>query len=210
MLHISDHPLIKKDITALRNRETGSDEFRRLVRRIAQLIAYEASRDLDLEQYRVQTPLEETAGWRLTRPIILVPVLRAGLGMVDAFLDMLPGARVGHIGLYRDEETLEPVEYYTSYPETLGQANVFLLDPMLATGGSAVAAMRILRNQGANDIRLISLVSAPEGVAALEAAFPEAHIYTAVLDHGLNDQGYIVPGLGDAGDRIFGTGAETG
>lgn len=208
MLHISDHPIVKKDITTLRSSDTESDEFRRCVRRLAQLIAYEASSDLDLESCPVETPLEETTGWKLARPMILVPVLRAGLGMVDAFLEMFPGARVGHIGLYRDEETLEPVEYYTSYPETLGQACVFLLDPMLATGGSAIAAMRILRKQGAKDIRLISLVSAPEGVAALEKAFPEAHVYTAVLDRGLNGQGYIVPGLGDAGDRIFGTGQE--
>lgn len=210
MLHISDHPLIQREITTLRDASTPPEDFRRALRRVAQLLAYEVTMDLTLVSQSVHTPLEETEGWKLARPVILVPVLRAGLGMVEAFLDIIPDARVGHIGLYRDEETLQPVEYYTSYPDAIGKSCIFLLDPMLATGGSAVAAIRILRTQGATDIRLISLVSAPEGVDAVHEAYPGTHIHTAVLDRGLNEKGYIVPGLGDAGDRIFGTGRETG
>ncbi len=209
MTHVSKHPLIQREITVLRSTETTSAAFRDALRRVSQLLVYEASADLATHELTVTTPLERTRGHALDRPVILVPVLRAGLGMVDAFLDMFPDARVGHVGLYRNEETLEPVEYYGKYPASLETAVIFLLDPMLATGGSAVAALRLLRARGARDVRLISLVSAPEGARALEAAFPEVPVYTAALDRGLNEKGYIVPGLGDAGDRIFGTGAET-
>jgi uracil phosphoribosyltransferase len=177
------------------------------LKRVSQLLVYEASQDLALDGKTVETPLEEAQGVVLVHPVVLVPVLRAGLGMVEAFLEILPSARVGHIGLYRNEETLEPVEYYGRYPESLRDATVFLLDPMLATGGSAVAAIRLLREKGAGDIRLASLVSAPEGVRAVETQFPDVPVFTAALDRGLNERGYIVPGLGDAGDRIFGTGA---
>lgn len=208
MTHVSTHPLIRREVTILRSSETSSAAFRSALRRVSQLLVYEASADLPTDQLSVKTPLESTNGCVLARPVILVPVLRAGLGMVDAFLDMFPDARVGHVGLYRNEETLEPVEYYGNYPASLETAVVFLLDPMLATGGSAVAALRLLRGRGAKDVRLISLVSAPEGVRALENAFPEVPVFTAALDRGLNEKGYIVPGLGDAGDRIFGTGAE--
>jgi uracil phosphoribosyltransferase len=208
MTHVSTHPLIKREVTILRSTETSSSAFRNALRRVSQLLVYEASADLSTEELSVTTPLERTKGNVLARPVILVPVLRAGLGMVEAFLDMFPDARVGHVGLYRNEETLEPVEYYGNYPVSLENAVVFLLDPMLATGGSAVAALRLLRARGAKDVRLISLVSAPEGVRAMEDAFPDVPVFTAALDRGLNEKGYIVPGLGDAGDRIFGTGAE--
>ncbi len=207
MLHISNHPLVQREVTVLRNRETSSASFRSALRRVSQLLAYEATRDLSLRACEVRTPLESTRGSVLDKAVILVPVLRAGLGMVDAFLDSIPDARVGHVGLYRNEDTLEPVEYYGKYPAALEAASVFLLDPMLATGGSAAAAVQLLRSRGAEDIRLISLVSAPEGVALLEASFPDVPVYTAALDGGLNEKGYIVPGLGDAGDRIFGTDA---
>ena len=206
MLHLSSHPLIRQEVGFLRNRDADATQFRASLRRVSQLLAYEASAHLPLQNTTVVTPLETTKPKVLAVPVILVPVLRAGLGMVDAFLEILPNARGGHVGLYRDEETLEPVEYYGKYPDELERAAVFVLDPMLATGGSAVAAIRILNERGASDVRLISLVSAPEGVAAVERAFEGIHIHTAALDRGLNDRGYIVPGLGDAGDRIFGTG----
>lgn len=207
MLHVSRHPLIQREVTILRDKSTTSAAFRSALKRVSQLLVYEASQDLALDGKTVETPLEEAQGVVLVHPVVLVPVLRAGLGMVEAFLEILPSARVGHIGLYRNEETLEPVEYYGRYPESLRDATVFLLDPMLATGGSAVAAIRLLREKGAVDIRLASLVSAPEGVRAVETQFPDVHVFTAALDRGLNERGYIVPGLGDAGDRIFGTGA---
>lgn len=206
MLHISSHPLIRQEVGFLRDRNAGSTQFRASLRRVSQLLAYEACAHLPLQNTTVETPLETTKAKVLAVPVILVPVLRAGLGMVDAFLEVLPSARVGHIGLYRDEETLEPVEYYGNYPDELERAAVFILDPMLATGGSAVAALRILFARGAGDVRLISLVSAPEGVAAVEKEFDAVHIHTAALDRGLSEKGYILPGLGDAGDRIFGTG----
>jgi uracil phosphoribosyltransferase len=181
--------------------------FRNALRRVSQLLAYEASAHLPLRDIIVETPLERTIAKELAVPVILVPILRAGLGMVDAILEILPDARVGHIGLYRNEETLEPVEYYEKFPDELEHAAVFVLDPMLATGGSAVAAIKLLMKHGANDIRLISLVSAPEGVAFVEGELKQMHIHTAALDRCLNDRGYIMPGLGDAGDRIFGTGS---
>ena len=206
MFHVSRHPLISHEMRMLRDREASSDTFRITLRRISQLLAYESCADLPLRETTVDTPLERCEAMILATPVILVPVLRAGLGMVDAFLDMLPEARVGHVGLYRNEETLEPVEYYGKYPSSLDEATVFLLDPMLATVGSAVAALRILIERGARNIRLVSLVAAPEGVRHVEEQFPGVPIYTAALDRELNAAGYILPGLGDAGDRIFGTG----
>ena len=206
MLTVSSHPLIVRDLSILRDHRTRSDGFRRALHRISQLLAAEATAHLELLATEVDTPLERTGGGALKHPVILIPVLRAGLGMVDAFLDVIPEAQVGHIGLARNEETLEPVEYYGKYPDTLASADVFILDPMLATGGSAVAAADMLCRQGATRLRLISIVAAPEGVRWMEERHPSVRIHTAALDRGLNARGYIVPGLGDAGDRIFGTG----
>lgn len=206
MLAVSSHPLIVHDLSVLRNRHTPPDAFRRALHRVSQLLAMEATAHLELKSTVVETPMEPTTTAVLRYPVILVPVLRAGLGMMDAFLTVIPEAQVGHIGLYRDEETLQPVEYYGKYPERLAEADVYILDPMLATGGSAAAAARILRGQGAQRIRLVALVAAPEGVRRMEEQFPDVMIHTAALDRGLNEKGYIVPGLGDAGDRIFGTG----
>ncbi len=207
MLSISTHPLIARDLTVLRNRHTPPDAFRRALYRVSQLLAAEATAHLELRDCAVESPMEKTEGWILEHPVILVPVLRAGLGMTDAFLEVIPEAHVGHIGLYRNEETLQPVEYYAKYPEALVDADVYILDPMLATGGSAAAAATILKRQGAHRIRLIALVAAPEGAALMEQEHPDIIIHTAALDRGLNEKGYIVPGLGDAGDRIFGTGS---
>ncbi|MCB2204195.1 uracil phosphoribosyltransferase [bacterium] len=209
MLHVSTHPVIQRDVTILRDEHTSSEVFRAALSRVSRLLLYEAGSDLPVKSCRVQTPLEQCEGSVLAKRIVLVPVLRAGLGMVDAFLEMLPQAEVGHIGLYRNEETLEPVEYYGKYPVALDEAVVYVLDPMLATGGSAVAALRVLQTHGAKMMRLVTLVSAPEGVRHVEEAFPEVPIYTAALDRGLNDKGYIIPGLGDAGDRIFDTGPDS-
>ncbi len=207
MLSISTHPLIARDLTQLRDRRTRPDAFRRALHRVSQVLAAEATAHLDLRVIEVNTPMESTDGWILEHPVILVPVLRAGLGMTEAFLDVIPEAHVGHIGLYRNEDTLQPVEYYAKYPEALVDADVYILDPMLATGGSAVAAANILKRQGAHRIRLIALVAAPEGVRLMEETHPDIVIHTAALDRALNEKGYIVPGLGDAGDRIFGTGS---
>lgn len=209
MLHIASHPQVAADLTILRDRSSTSDAFRRALRRVSLHLAFEATSQLSLRKLRVETPLEETDGWVLDRPVVLIPILRAGLGMVDAFLEIIPGARVGHVGLYRNEETLEPVEYYTKYPSALAQSEVFILDPMLATGGSAAAAASMLKKIGATKIQLVTLVAAPEGVSRIQTAYPDMKIYTAGLDRGLNGSGYIVPGLGDAGDRIFGTFADT-
>lgn len=210
MLHCSSHPLIAREMTVLRDSRTPPDAFRRALHRASQFLAVEATSQLELDDVEVDTPLERTAAKRLRHPVILVPVLRAGLGMVEAFLQMIPEAHVGHIGLYRNEQTLQPVEYYARYPERISDADVFILDPMLATGGSAVAAAEILRRQGASRVRLVVLVAAPEGVQRMQDAFPDIDIHTAALDRGLNEHGYIVPGLGDAGDRVFGTGAAQG
>ena len=206
MLFCSTHPLIADELAILRDRSTTSDAFRRALRRVSHVLAVEATAGLALKEGEVETPLERTAASRLKHPVILVPVLRAGLGMIDAFLDMLPSAQVGHIGLYRNEETLQPVEYYARYPERIQEADVFILDPMLATGGSAVAAARFLRERGATRLRLVALVAAPEGVRAMEEAFPDVPVHVAAVDRELDGRGYILPGLGDAGDRIFGTG----
>lgn len=204
-LHIINHPLVKRDLTILRDKKTPSYIFRSVLRRTASLMAYEVTRDLHLKEKSVETPLETTAGFFTGDSFILVPILRAGLGLVGGFVEVLPDARVGHIGLYRDEETLRPVDYYLKLPRKLERALVFILDPMLATGGSAVAAVTVLRNKGAKKIRFVSLVAAPEGVKRLWKAHPNVLMYTCALDRQLNRKGYILPGLGDAGDRIFGT-----
>jgi uracil phosphoribosyltransferase len=204
-LIIISHPLIKRDLTLLRNKRTPSNLFRAILRRASMLIAYEVTRDLSLKKVSVETPLERTSGAVLADPVVLVPILRAGLGLVGGFVEVIPDARVGHIGLYRNEETLQPVDYYFKVPRNLKRALVLVLDPMLATGGSAVAAIHYLKNKGARRIRFVSLVAAPEGVRALSKAHPDVTIFSCALDRKLNRRGYILPGLGDAGDRIFGT-----
>jgi uracil phosphoribosyltransferase len=204
-LIIISHPLIKRDLTLLRNKRTPSNLFRAILRRASMLIAYEVTRDLSLKKVSVETPLERTSGAVLADPVVLVPILRAGLGLVGGFVEVIPDARVGHIGLYRNEETLQPVDYYFKVPRNLKRALVLVLDPMLATGGSAVAAIHYLKNKGARRIRFVSLVAAPEGVRALSKAHPDVTIFSCALDRKLNRRGYILPGLGDAGDRLFGT-----
>jgi uracil phosphoribosyltransferase len=200
-----DHPLIKRDLTIIRNRETENHLFRTTLRRISSIMAFTVTHDLRLKKQRVRTPLEMTDGFVLGEDVVVVPVLRAGLGLIDGFLDVLPEARVGHVGLYRNEKTLEPVDYYSKFPRGLGRSLVLLLDPMLATGGSATAAITFLKRRGAKRIRFVALVAAPEGVRKLTKHHPDVPIYSAVLDRQLNKRGYILPGLGDAGDRMFGT-----
>jgi uracil phosphoribosyltransferase len=204
-LIIIDHPLVKCDLTMLRNKKTPSHQFRAILRRMASLMAYEVSRDFQTKEIFVQTPLEKTKGVIVEQQIVLVPILRAGLGLVDGFVEVMPNARVGHIGLFRDEETLKPVDYYFKVPRNLDKALVLLLDPMLATGGSAAAAISYLKKRRARDIRLVNLVAAPEGVKTVRKAHQDVTIYTCALDRKLNNRGYILPGLGDAGDRMFGT-----
>ncbi|MCK9279041.1 MAG: uracil phosphoribosyltransferase [Melioribacteraceae bacterium] len=198
-------PLIKRDITILRNIDTNTEQFRNALSRIAFVMASEISKSFEVAEIDVQTPLEVTTGYIIKKHIVLVPVLRAGLSMVQPFLDMIPNARVGHIGLKRDENTLLPIDYYYKTPKELPKAKTILLDPMLATGGSAVVAFNYLKDQGANDCILACLIAAPEGVEKMQREHPEIPVYTASLDKGLNSQGYILPGLGDAGDRTFGT-----
>jgi uracil phosphoribosyltransferase len=206
MLRVVSHPLVKHKVTILRDRETPTKAFRELVDEIAMLMAYEATADLAMDEVRVDTPLESTTGARVAgKKLTLVPILRAGLGMVDGIYRLVPGARVGHIGLYRDHDTLEPVDYYFKVPGDAPERDFFLLDPMLATGGSAVAAVSSLKRAGATRIRFMCLVAAPEGVRRLTQAHPDVVIYCAALDRQLNEHGYILPGLGDAGDRLFGT-----
>ena len=203
---VIDHPLVRHKLTLLRDRSTPTKLFKELVDEIAMLMAYEATRDLVLEQKTVETPLEATAGWHVRgKKLTLVPILRAGLGMVEGILRLMPSARVGHIGLYRDHDTLEPVDYYFKVPGDAAERDFLLLDPMLATGGSAAAAVSSLKRAGATRIRFLCLVAAPAGVKRLAAAHPDVPVLTASLDRELNAQGYILPGLGDAGDRLFGT-----
>lgn len=204
-LVVIDHPLVKRDLSLLRDKSTPSNIFRAILRRTASLMAYEVTRDLNVKENRISTPLERTMGYTIAQPVVLVPVLRAGLGLVGGFVEVLPDARVGHIGLYRNETTLRPVDYYFKVPKNLDKALVLLLDPMLATGGSGVAAITYLKEKGARSLRFVSLVAAPEGVQAVSDAHPDVRIYTCSLDRKLNSKGYILPGLGDAGDRIFGT-----
>jgi uracil phosphoribosyltransferase len=205
-LSVVRHPLVRHKLTLLRDRSTPKKIFKELVDEIAMLMAYEATSDLALDEVAVDTPLERTVGHRVSgKKLTLVPILRAGLGLVEGVLRLVPSARVGHIGLYRDHDTLQPVDYYFKVPSDAAERDFFLLDPMLATGGSAVSAVDSLKRAGAARIRFLCLVAAPEGVRRLGAAHPDVSIYTADLDRELNDQGYILPGLGDAGDRLFGT-----
>lgn len=204
-VNIIDHPLIQHKLTIMRKKETSSSDFRKLLEEITMLMGYEATRDLPLEDVEIETPIQKTVGKRLTgKKIAIVPVLRAGFGMVQGLLDLIPSARIGVIGLYRDPETLKPVEYYCKLPN-IENRSFIIVDPMLATGGSSVAAIQMLKDRGVKDIRLMCLVAAPEGVDTVNKAHPDVKIYTAAVDECLNEQGYIVPGLGDAGDRIFGT-----
>jgi uracil phosphoribosyltransferase len=204
-LHVVRHPLLEDTLARLRDRDTPCDEFRRLARRVSLLLAVEATHDLDTVEQTVETPLERTSARRLAPRVVAVPVLRAGLGMLDAFLELVPSAQVGYFGLERNEETAVARRYYEKVPRDLGGAVVFLLDPMLATGGSAVMAVEGLVGLGARQVRLLSIVSAPEGVRHMEQHVPDAIIYTAALDRELNAKKYILPGLGDFGDRLFGT-----
>ncbi len=204
-LHIISHPLVQHKLTIMRRKETSSNDFRRLLEEITILMGYEITRDLPLEDTAIETPVAPAVGKRIAgRKLGIVPVLRAGLGMVDGMLKLIPSARVGVIGLYRDPETLAPVEYYCKLPDVEGR-DFIIVDPMLATGGSSAAAIELLKQHGVKNIRLMCLVSAPEGVALVNEKHPDVPIYTAALDDHLNEHGYIVPGLGDAGDRIFGT-----
>jgi uracil phosphoribosyltransferase len=205
-LVVVGHPLIQHKLTILRDRATPTKIFKELVDEIAMLMAYEATSGLSLEPIPVETPLERASGWRVSgKKLTLVPILRAGLGMVEGILRLVPGARVGHIGLYRDHDTLEPVDYYFKIPGDVTEREFFVLDPMLATGGSAVAAVSSLKRAGATRIRFLCIVAAPEGVRRLTDAHHDVPIYCAGLDRELNSHGYILPGLGDAGDRLFGT-----
>ena len=204
-LTILHHPLVQRDLTLLRDKRTPSNQFRSVLRRASTLMAIEVTRDLPLRSTVVTTPLAKTTGHVLSRPVVLVPILRAGLGLVGGFVEVLPDARVGHIGLYRDEQSLKPVDYYFKVPKNLKEAMVFLLDPMLATGGSLAAAITYLKKRGAKTLVCVTLVAAPEGVRRVHKEHPEVPIFTCSLDKQLNSKGYILPGLGDAGDRIFGT-----
>jgi len=205
-LQVFDHPLIAHKVSIMRQTETGSKDFRELLNEIAMLMGYEVTRDLPLEDYTIETPLETMVAKRISgKKLAIVPILRAGLGMVDGLLKLIPVAKVGHIGLYRDPETHTPVEYYFKMPEDIQSRIVIVVDPMLATGGSAIDAIQMLKNRGVTNIRFMCLVAAPEGVKALQEAHPDVDIYAAALDRELNDHKYILPGLGDAGDRIFGT-----
>ena len=199
------HPLVQHNLTRLRDKRTQSQEFRRLLGEIAALMLYEATRDFAVRSVSVQTPLSTARGFRLEREVALVPVLRAGLGMLDSILQLIPHARVGFIGLKREETTLRAQFYHKSFPKNLGRFEVILIDPMLATGGSAVAALNLLAEQGAKHIRLVNLVAAPEGVRRVQKNHPRVPIFTAAIDRRLDERGYILPGLGDAGDRLFGT-----
>lgn len=205
-LHVVDHPLITHKLSIMRNKKTGSKDFRELLSEIAMLMGYELTRDLPLEDVNIETPICKMKAKMISgKKLAVVPILRAGLGMVDGLLRLVPVARVGHIGLYRDPETHKPVEYYCKLPADIEDRIVILVDPMLATGGSACDALAMLKRKGCNNIRFMALVAAPEGVAKVQAEHPDVDIFVAALDERLNENAYIVPGLGDAGDRIFGT-----
>jgi uracil phosphoribosyltransferase len=205
-LQVLDHPLIQHKLSLIRDEKTGSKEFRELVEEVAMLMAYEVTRDFPLQEIEVKTPVALAKSKVLAgRKVGLVPILRAGLGMVDGMLRLIPAAKVGHVGLYRDPETLLPVEYYCKLPSDIAERDLIVIDPMLATGGSASAAIRFLKDRGAKNIKLMCLIAAPEGILAVQNAHPDVDIFVAAVDERLNDHGYIVPGLGDAGDRLFGT-----
>ncbi len=205
MHHIIDHPLIQHKLTQIRNKDTGTKEFRENVNEIAGLMAYEITRDIPVCETETETPMMRCVTYELSRDIVLIPVLRAGLGMVDGITSLIPTAKIGHVGMYRDHDTLEPKSYYAKFPYRMKKAVVMVLDPMLATGGSASATLDKLKNEGASDLKLVCIVGAPEGLERITRDHPEVDIFLAALDNGLNEQGYIIPGLGDAGDRLFGT-----
>ena len=203
---IMNHPLVQHKVSLLRNKNTGTKEFKELVSELATLLCYEETRDLPTEEVEIETPMMKSVQKQLAgKKVAIIPILRAGLGMVDGILQLIPAAKVGHVGLYRDEETLEPHEYFVKLPDDITSRQLLVVDPMLATGGSAVMAIDALKKRGASNIKFVCLVAAPEGVKVLQEAHPDVDIYTAALDDRLNENGYIVPGLGDAGDRLFGT-----
>lgn len=207
-IQVIEHPLIEHKLTMIRDKNTGTKDFREIVNEIARLLAYEVSRDLPLEDIEIETPLVKSIEKKLAgKKVVVVPILRAGLGMVDGILDLIPAARVGHVGLYRDEKTMEPVEYFVKMPSHLENRHLYIVDPMLATGGSAIAAIDSVLERGAKpeNIKFICVVAAPEGVEAFHEAHPDVEIFTASLDEKLDENAYIVPGLGDAGDRLYGT-----
>ncbi|AEP00658.1 uracil phosphoribosyltransferase [Weizmannia coagulans] len=205
-LHVIDHPLIQHKLTYIRDKHTGTKEFRELVDEVSTLMAFEITRDMPLEEIEIETPVCKAKSKILSgKKIGIVPILRAGLGMVDGVRKLIPAAKVGHVGLYRDPKTLTPVEYYIKLPSDVEERDFIIVDPMLATGGSAVDAIQSLKQRGAKNIKFMCLIASPEGVKAVQRAHPDVDIYTAALDEKLNEQGYIVPGLGDAGDRLFGT-----
>ena len=204
-VHILNHSLIKHKITNIRKIETKTKDFYQNVNEIAGLMAYEITREFPLKEIEIETPICKTIQYEIARDVVIVPILRAGLGMVDGIRSMIPTAKVGFIGLFRNEETLEPVEYYAKFPSNIDEAIVLVVDPMLATGGSASAAIKMLKKRGAKDIRFVGLVAAPEGVKCIQQDHPDVEVYIAALDEKLNEKGYIVPGLGDCGDRLFGT-----
>ena len=205
-VQVMDHPLIQHKINCIRREDLGAKDFRQIVGEIASLMCYEATRDLKLQDVTIKTPICEMVGKELSgKKLAVVPILRAGLGMVDGMLDMIPAAKVGHIGLYRDPDTFEPIEYYCKLPADCDEREVFVVDPMLATGGSCVAAIQLLKDKGVKNIRFMCIIAAPEGVERMKAAHPDVDLYIGALDDHLNEHKYIVPGLGDAGDRIFGT-----
>ncbi len=201
-----DHPLIQHKVTLIRDKNTGSKDFRDLVKEVSLLMGYEVTRDIPLEEVEIETPVATTKAKIISgKKLGIIPILRAGLGMVDGILQLIPTAKVGHIGLYRDPETLEPVEYYCKLPSDVGERELIVLDPMLATGGSAKAAIQFLKNRGGTNIKLVCIIAAPEGIEAIQKAHEDVDIYVAAIDKKLNQDAYIVPGLGDAGDRLFGT-----
>ena len=203
---VTDHPLIQHKLTLMRDENTGSKDFRQLLTEITMLMGYEITRNLPLEDAEIQTPVvKATCKVLQGKKLGIVPILRAGLGMVDGLVSLIPAAKIGHVGLYRDPETLQPVEYYCKLPQDIHEREMLVVDPMLATGGSAVAAIDVLKAKGATNIKLVNLVAAPEGIAEVQKYHPDVDIYVASIDEKLNDHGYIVPGLGDAGDRLFGT-----
>ena len=205
-LVVIDHPMIQHKLTILRDKNTGSKEFRELVKEIGMLMVYETTRDLPMLEIEIDTPIQKTKSKILSgKKMAIVPILRAGLGMVEGILELVPAAKVGHIGLYRDPETLKPIEYYCKLPSDVEERNFFLVDPMLATGGSADAAIRLLKEKGVKSIKLVCLIGCPEGIKKVQDNHDDVDIYLAAIDTGLNEHGYIMPGMGDAGDRIFGT-----
>lgn len=200
-----EHPVISRDLTILRDKRTSTTDFRVALKRIGTILAYHALKELPLKTFSIETPIKETTGHAIDQDIIVVPILRAGLGLTDALIEFIPNARVGHLGMYRDEQTHEPVDYYSNIPTGIEKAMVLVVDPMLATGGSADDALSFLKKQGAQHLRFVSLISAPEGLQRLGENHPDVHIITSAIDEKLNDDAFIVPGLGDAGDRYFGT-----